>query len=124
MIEILNFIVNTHDKRSRDFIETLPNCVKYYCFYTQLGEPEVARHYDETSEYPYIAHFPALVVKVPAYTYHSRTVTILDENGAVELHEYPEVTIQEHYECLEPCATYEIAIQAVSKYNANLKHLS
>lgn len=124
MIDVINFIVNTHDAANRKFVEELAERVPSFCFYTQLDTPEIARHYDPESEYPYVSQFPALLVHVAAYTIPAQTLTRTGDDGMVVTQAYPAVEVPAHFELLEPCPSYELAIQAVAMYEDNLQRIA
>lgn len=124
MVDAIYFLVNTHDAANRAFVESLADRLPSYCFYTQTELPDVARHYDPASDYPYVAQFPALLVHVPTYTVPAREIVVMDDSGNPVTVSYQAFDVAAHYEFLEPCATYERAMEAVALYEQNLLRIA
>lgn len=121
MIQIIHCLYNIHDKLSRDFLETVPAEVPKYCFYSDINLPEVAKHYDPDSEYPYVAMLPGVLVKVPTYTTPGYSLENEIEPGVIGTIEVPQQTMHEHYAMIEPCTSWQHALDVIAIYEENIR---
>lgn len=121
MIQLIHCLYNSHDKISRDFADTVPEGVAKYCFYTQNDEPAVQEHCREDGAYPYVGIFPSILLNIPRCVVPEYTRQLEVEPGVFETVTTPEVVVEEHYKILEPCETYQKALEAIAIYEDNLR---
>lgn len=122
MIEINYCIYSSHDIVGRHFFQTKPYNFIAKCYFTESDDLIVKNHTTANSGYPFIGGLPSVLIKVPSFIIPERKYSIINE-GIEENIVIPESRIQEHYEMLDFCPSYETSLIAVDLFQQNIKDI-